>query len=221
MPLEPRPHRRGIALAVAAVAITAFPATAAADASPQAGVATAAADPAPQAGVATAAERSALPLAGAANRAARAETVACARYRRAARSSSGARQRKARRQLQACNRQNRANRQALAQLRNGRYSGVRGDGASIDHLLCANGRYELRTTRGSIRGVNPGTSWTVSDAVVRNRGRWINAIVRDRPKGMSIALARRGQQWQVGIVSFSTRIGELGPVQRTAAGAEC
>lgn len=146
-------------------------------------------------------------------------TAKCAKLKRGFGKLNPAKKRNALRRFRACLRQNKANRIAYNQIKDARYVGVRGDGMSVDHIFCANGRYETRTSSRSGTGVSSGRRWRVTNSFVRSRGRWINAIVRGQG-GLEIAIARRGAQWKVGISSFD-RVTDPGDVDRTSARGAC
>lgn len=121
--------------------------------------------------------------------------------------------------FRACKNQNKANRIAFNQIKNSAFDGFRGDGEEADLVFCANGKFETRLTDSSGTGTVSDKRWWVTNARVRNRGRWINAFV-GAPGGFEIGLQRRGKQWKFGIASFD-KIVEAGGVDRTNAVREC
>jgi hypothetical protein len=118
----------------------------------------------------------------------------------------------------ACAKQNQANRTVLAQLRDSRLVGVRGDGAEVDWLLCASGRYESAVTSSGSTGRSGGSSWRVTAATVKRKGAWFEADVEDPKRGWTVSVGRHGAQW-LSAVSFGTR--KWGEVTRTDAKADC
>jgi len=118
-----------------------------------------------------------------------------------------------------CLKQNKANRIAFNQIKNSAFDGFRGDGEEADLVFCANGKWETRLTDSSGTGTSNGRRWWVTNARVRNGGKWINAFV-GAPGGFEIGLQRRGKQWKFGISSFD-RIEEAGNVKKTNAAKEC
>lgn len=91
-----------------------------------------------------------------------------------------------------------------------RYVGTRGDGESIDYIICKSGIYVLKTGNG----ISDGRKWKVSESTKLKRG--FEAIVKDG--STSWAMKREDGQWQVGY-SFGSH--EYGDVKRTKATAEC
>jgi hypothetical protein len=111
-----------------------------------------------------------------------------------------------------------ANRIVAKQLADAHFVGARGDGASVDWVFCADGRYSSAVTSYGTTGSSDGQGWKVIDARVRNGGTWFEAIVEDTKDGWSVAVGRRGDRW-LGAVSRTPY--KWGAVTRTAAGAAC
>ncbi len=118
-----------------------------------------------------------------------------------------------------CLKQNQANRVAFNQIKNSRFVGTRGDGAGIESVYCANGKFESRVTGSYGTGISSGKAWMIDSAVVRRGGKWINAFLK-APGGFEIALQRRGSQWKYGVASLG-RIVYPGDVTKTNAAGEC
>jgi hypothetical protein len=119
-----------------------------------------------------------------------------------------------------CVKDNKANRLAFNQIKNSKFVGVRGDGEELEETFCANGKYESRATGAYGTGISTGLSWKVGSAVVRQGGKWIDAIVRDESAGFEVGFQRRGSVWKIGIARFDT-IEEPGVMTKTNAGAVC
>lgn len=117
----------------------------------------------------------------------------------------------------ACLKQNQARIQAAKQIAGYAFVGYRGDGDAVDWRQCANGRWLHYSTDSYGRAISDGRNWRVTHAVVRNGGKWFDAVVTGRvPGGKSqVGIARRGQRWQVAIVSFDTNLYSHGDVKRT------
>lgn len=120
---------------------------------------------------------------------------------------------------QQCLKQNKANRIAFNQVKNSKFVGERGDGQSLDHTFCANGKYETRSSSSTGTGVSTGKRWRIVDATVRRGGKWIDAFVKGQG-GFEIAVQRRGATWKIGIASLG-RILYPGEMEKTNAAADC
>jgi hypothetical protein len=120
---------------------------------------------------------------------------------------------------QRCLAQNKANRIAFNQIKNSAFVGARGDGAGVEDVYCANGKFESRSSDSYGTGVSSGRSWKVVDAKVKQGGKWIDAFVKGSD-GFEIALQRRGTQWRYGVASLG-RILYPGDVEKTNAAAAC
>jgi hypothetical protein len=109
-------------------------------------------------------------------------------------------------------------RKATEKIRNGRYVGTRGDGFHVDHLFCAGGKFEARTTSpsGGPTGVSEGTNWKVAEAKPKRNG--FVATIRDSKEGFETLLRKRGEKWSMS-VSFGTP--DWGRVERSGAKAAC
>lgn len=88
----------------------------------------------------------------------------------------------------------------------------------VDWRHCSNGRwvhYSDHPTYG--RSVSDGRSWRITHAIVRQGGRWFDAVLSQPVKGgkMEVGIARRGKKWQVAVASFDTHLSEYGDVKRT------
>lgn len=118
-----------------------------------------------------------------------------------------------------CLKRNQANRIAFNQIKNSNLLGTRGDGDDVDWTFCANGKWETRTSDSSGTGVATGRRWWVTNARVKNGGKWINAFI-GAPEGFEVAVQRRGKQWKVGVSSFD-RIIYPGNVAKTKAAGAC
>lgn len=143
----------------------------------------------------------------------------CGKHKQGLGKKSGARKRKALRRFRLCLKQNQANRIAFNQIKDSNFDGERGDGQEVDWTFCSNGRWTSRITNRSGSGVSEGSWWRIKTAIVRQGGRWIDAIVAGQG-GYEVALRRRGAQWQVGISSFD-RVDEPGDAVKSDARAEC
>lgn len=118
-----------------------------------------------------------------------------------------------------CQKQNQANRIAFNQIKNGTFTGYRGDGEHAEITFCANGRYRSVSEGSDGRGISTGRSWRVRDAVVGKGGRSIDAFIAGEG-GFEVALQRRGKQWYVGVASLG-RVLYPGPATRAAAAGLC
>lgn len=148
---------------------------------------------------------------------ARAQLKNCAPFTKAVKARSGKAKRNAARSLAACRKQNRARKIVARQVAGYALVGTRGDGESVDWRHCANGRW-LHYTDGSYgRAISDGRSWRISHAIVRQGGKWFDAVLTQPLKGgkMSVGIARRGKQFQVAIVSFDTDLSSYGNATRT------
>src|SRR5690606_4888733 len=63
-----------------------------------------------------------------------------------------------------CQKQNQANRIAFNQIKNGTFTGYRGDGELVEETFCANGRYRSVTEGAYGRGTSTGRSWRGKNA---------------------------------------------------------
>lgn len=114
----------------------------------------------------------------------------------------------------ACQKQNTANRVAFNQIKGGKYVGRRGDGDYVDWTYCANGTYETITEDSYGRGISKGSWWQVKDAVVKQNGKWIDAVI---VAGSSeVGIQRRGPKWLVAVSSLGRYL-YPGEVTRTQA----
>lgn len=120
-----------------------------------------------------------------------------------------------------CAKQNKANRIAFKQIKNSKFVGVRGDGEELEETFCANGKYESRSTGYYGTGVSTGLSWQISNAVVRQGGKWIDAILNDEDDGFEVGIQRRGSTWKIGIARFGEDIEDAGVMTKTNAKAIC
>lgn len=143
----------------------------------------------------------------------------CGKHKQGLGKKSRAGKRKALRRFRRCLAQNKANRIAFNQIKNSNFDGERGDGQEVDWTFCANGKWTSRITSRSGSGVSDGRWWRIKAAVVRQGGRWIDAIVAGEG-GYEVALRRRGAQWQVGISSFD-RVEYPGDAVKSDARGEC
>lgn len=119
-----------------------------------------------------------------------------------------------------CLKQNKANRIAFNQIKNSRFVGERGDGAGVDSVYCANGKFESRISDTYGTGVSTGRTWRIDNALVRKGGKWINAILKGT-EGFEIGVQRRGDQWKYGMARSFGGIENPGPVERVNAAADC
>lgn len=120
-----------------------------------------------------------------------------------------------------CIKTNKANQLAFNQIKNSKFVGVRGDGEELEDTYCASGKYESRATGYYGTGISTGTRWTVGSAVVREGGKWIDAIIRDKQEGLEIGVQRRGSVWKIGIARSDSSIEDAGVMQKTDAVAAC
>jgi hypothetical protein len=121
-----------------------------------------------------------------------------------------------------CAKQNKANRIAFNQIKNSKFVGVRGDGEELEETFCANGRYESRVTGYYGTGVSTGLRWAITNAVVRQGGKWIDAILQDESEGFEVGIQRRGSTWKIGVARFGSDIEEAGVMVKTKVPpAEC
>lgn len=112
--------------------------------------------------------------------------------------------------------QRQANRKVKRVVKNGRYVGTRGDGQSLDHIYCANGKYRANTGGG----ISTGKGWKIKDAVITRHG--FTAIIFAKVPGGSyqVAIAKQRKQWQIGI-AFGASPSSFGDVERTNAKPDC
>lgn len=120
----------------------------------------------------------------------------------------------------SCLKQNKANRIAFNQIKDSRFVGTRGDGEEVDSVYCANGKFESRISGSDGTGISTGRSWKIDEAVVRQGGKWINAILQG-PEGFEIGIQRRGAQWKYGISRSFGEIEAAGNVDKIKAAGEC
>jgi hypothetical protein len=144
------------------------------------------------------------------------ERSTCSAEKKAAKKARGADRKAAQRRVAACQASNRANQRVFDALKNSRLTGVRGDGAQVDWLFCANGRYEVATTSGGSTGRSTGTDWRVSDAT--SKGSAFEAVIGDPRKGLEVAVGRKGSQW---LTAVSWTPYKWGDVTRSDATADC
>lgn len=140
----------------------------------------------------------------------------CAPFSKAVRARRGSAKRKAARSLADCRKQNQARRIVARQVSGYALVGTRGDGEQVDWRHCSNGHW-LHITDGSFgRGISEGRAWRISHAIVRQGGKWFDAVLTQPTQGgkMSVGIARRGKQYQVAIVSFDTDLSNYGNVKR-------
>jgi len=116
-------------------------------------------------------------------------------------------------------RQRRANLKVQRLIANSHLVGTRGDGASVDDIYCASGKWRGSTyLRGEGEtGISEGKHWWIVKA--RFHGSDFTALLRGE-EGYEIALARRHGQYEYGIAAFGKGI-EYGRVTKTDATAEC
>jgi hypothetical protein len=150
-----------------------------------------------------------------------AKKVPCAKEKKAINAAPKRKKAKKRAAYKACMKRYQAAQLAISikkQLVGHRLVGTRGDGVSVDWLFCAKG-IKLKTGNAVISR----TKWGVYNAT-GSVGKF-RAIVREyadpHKGGLSVAVARTGSQYKVGVVSFSTDISDLGNVTRTADAAAC
>lgn len=155
-------------------------------------------------------------LAPTADAAAGPDRSSCSAEKKAAKKARGADRQAAQRRLAACRATNRANQRVFDALKNSRLTGVRGDGAQVDWLFCANGRYEVATTSGGSTGRSTGTTWRVSDATAK--GSTFEAVIGDPKEGLEVAVGRKGTQW---LAAVAWTPYDWGNVTRTDASADC
>lgn len=163
---------------------------------------------------------SAGPSAATPRAAASAKQTSCASFSRAVKRTTGAKRRTAQAQLRRCKAGNTAAKKALPAIRDGRFVGTRGDGAEVDWTLCANGRYELRTTSDGSTGVSRGSNWRVDTATGRN-GSNFTAVVKDAETGLSVGFVRSKGAWKVGVSRSFGEVESTGAVTRTSAASAC
>lgn len=118
-----------------------------------------------------------------------------------------------------CQKQNQANRIAFNLIKNGTYTGYRGDGELVEETFCANGRYRSVTEGAYGRGTSTGRSWRVKNAVEGKGGRSVTAFVAGE-EGFEIALRRTGKQWYVAVASLG-RVLYPGTATRSDAAPLC
>ena len=149
----------------------------------------------------------------------------CAAQKKAIERAKGDRKAKARARYKACLK--RAKETSLAtdikrQLADQRLIGKRGDGQSVNWLFCSSGTYKLATSDRSGTGVSSGTRWVVTQPKGSSK-EW-TAIIREttdlRAAGLSVGLARKADQYYVGIAR-SGDVESLGAVTRTADAVGC
>ena len=149
----------------------------------------------------------------------------CAAQKKAMERAKGERKAKARARYKTC--LTSAKEKSLAadikrQLADQHLIGKRGDGQSVNWLFCSNGKYKLATTDRSGTGISSGTRWVVTQPKGSSK-QW-TAIIREttdvRAAGLSVGLARKGDQYYVGIAR-SPDVESLGVVTRTADAVGC
>ncbi|MDW5598628.1 hypothetical protein VSS74_29980 [Conexibacter stalactiti] len=120
----------------------------------------------------------------------------------------------------ACRARNAANKVVLKKLLDTRLVGTRGDGAAVDWSFCRSGLWLSAITSGGSTGLSRDTNWQVEDAVVRQGGRWFDAIVTANRGSSQVAVGMRGGRWKVG-VSFGNPASSYGPAERSSASETC
>ena len=147
----------------------------------------------------------------------RAQTKNCAPIAKSVKTRSGNAKRAAQRRLSDCKKQNQARKIAARQIAGYGLVGTRGDGQYVDWRHCSNGSWVHYTDGSYGRSVSKGKSWRITHAIVRQGGKWFDAVLSQPVKGgrMEVGIARRGQKWQVAIASFSTQLSSYGDVKRS------
>lgn len=108
------------------------------------------------------------------------------------------------------------NARAAALVANAKYTGTRAStGDSLEGTFCANGKWRNQTGNG----VSSGKKWFIRNARFNASG--FTAIIGEYKRrelgGFSIAVAKRGKKWYLGIARGFDEATELGRVVRMAA----
>lgn len=120
----------------------------------------------------------------------------------------------------ACRARNAANKLVLKKLLDTRLVGYRADGAAVDWSFCRSGLWLSAITSGGSTGRSRDDNWQVEDAVVRQGGRWFDALVTANRGSSQVAVGMRGGRWKVG-VSFGDPASSYGPAERSSAKEAC
>lgn len=148
----------------------------------------------------------------------RAQLKNCGPIAKTVKRKSGSAKRAAQRKLKDCNKQNQARKIAAGQIAGYGLVGARGDGTYVDWRHCPNGRWLHYSDGNYGRSISEGRSWRITHAIVRQGGKWIDAVLTQPLAGgarMEVGIARRGQKWQVAIASFGTDLSSYGDAKRS------
>jgi hypothetical protein len=121
----------------------------------------------------------------------------------------------------ACRARNAANKVVLKKLLDTRLLGTRADGAAVDWSFCRNGTWLSAITSSGSTGRSRESNWLVEDAVVRQGGRWFDALVSANGGSTQVAVGMRGGRWKVGVAFGSDPAGSYGPAERSSARESC
>ncbi|HST38662.1 MAG TPA: hypothetical protein VLK58_04100, partial [Conexibacter sp.] len=120
----------------------------------------------------------------------------------------------------SCRARNAANTVVLKKLLDTRLVGYRADGAAVDWSFCRSGLWLSAITSDGSTGRSRDNGWQVEDAVVRQGGRWFDALVTANRGSTQVAVGMRGGRWKVG-VSFGDPASSYGPAERSSASEAC
>jgi hypothetical protein len=109
----------------------------------------------------------------------------------------------------------------LKKLLDTRLVGYRADGAAVDWSFCRSGLWLSAITSGGSTGLSRDSGWKVEEAVVRQGGRWFDALVTANRGSTQVAVGMRGGRWKVGVSFGSDPSSSYGPAERSSATEEC
>jgi hypothetical protein len=126
---------------------------------------------------------------------------------------------KRKRAAKAAHKQCAANMTVYKQVRNSHFVGYRADDVKVDTIYCGTGKWQDDATTGGRVGDQ---GWRIVDAKVSKDGKRLTATVEAWiPGGRHVqALARNGDQWQVGW-EWNGEGKDLGDVEKRDARAAC
>jgi hypothetical protein len=142
----------------------------------------------------------------------------CVKIKKQAAKATGARKKALLRKYAFCMKQYRAGKFAMAAFANGRYTGARSDGNTVDDRYCRNGKWasDVDSEFG-----DQGKGWYITN--VKVVGKNIVRLFMTAPEGPNsyyqLAYRRISGKWEVGI-SFGDGY-NWGAVTRTNAAADC
>jgi hypothetical protein len=142
--------------------------------------------------------------------------TSCAKLSKKVKKAKGKKKKTLKKQLAACKTANAATKSAFNLVKSGNYIGTRGDGATVNWIICANGHYTVKTKTGGSLGTSTGATWEITSA--KYLGKTLIFVLEDKSKGTSLGFGYTSGAWQVGVSRSFGDVESLGPVTRTPAG---